>query len=84
MGPLHEGSIRRPIAPWANALTTELHLAPEIIEITTTTTTTTTTIINQLTKHASPSVDVKAFVIGPIAGIVQIPGIVRNVNVTSF
>ena len=24
----HEGSIRRPIAPWANALTTELHLAP--------------------------------------------------------
>ena len=23
MGPLHEGSIRRPIAPWANALTTE-------------------------------------------------------------
>ena len=28
MGPFHEGSIRRPIAPWANALTTELHLAP--------------------------------------------------------
>ena len=28
MGPHHEGSIRRPIAPWANALTTELHLAP--------------------------------------------------------
>ena len=28
MGPLHEGSIRRPIAPWANALTTELRLAP--------------------------------------------------------
>ena len=26
--PPHEGSIRRPIAPWANALTTELHLAP--------------------------------------------------------
>ena len=24
----HEGSIRRPIAPGANALTTELHLAP--------------------------------------------------------
>ena len=24
----HEGSIRRPIAPWANALTTELHLDP--------------------------------------------------------
>ena len=28
MGPPHEGSIRRPIAPRANALTTELHLAP--------------------------------------------------------
>ena len=28
MGPPHEGSIRRPIEPWANALTTELHLAP--------------------------------------------------------
>ena len=28
MGPPHEGSIRRPIAPWANALTTELRLAP--------------------------------------------------------
>ena len=28
MGPPHEGSIRRPIAPWANALTAELHLAP--------------------------------------------------------
>ena len=28
MGPLHEVSIWRPIAPWANALTTELHLAP--------------------------------------------------------
>ena len=28
MGPPHEGSIRRPIAPWANALTKELHLAP--------------------------------------------------------
>ena len=27
MCPLHEESIRRPIAPWANALTTELHLA---------------------------------------------------------
>ena len=25
MGPPHEGSIRRPIIPWANALTTELH-----------------------------------------------------------
>ena len=25
--PPHEGSTRRPIAPWANALTTELHLA---------------------------------------------------------
>ena len=30
MGPPHEGSIRWPIAPWANALTTELHLAPHI------------------------------------------------------
>ena len=28
MGPPHEGSIRRPIAPGANALTMELHLAP--------------------------------------------------------
>ena len=28
MGPPHEGSIWRPTAPWANALTTELHLAP--------------------------------------------------------
>ena len=28
MGPPHEGSIRRLIAPWVNALTTELHLAP--------------------------------------------------------
>ena len=28
MGPPHEGSIRRPISPWTNALTTELHLAP--------------------------------------------------------
>ena len=28
MGPPHEGSIRRPIARLANALTTELHLAP--------------------------------------------------------
>ena len=28
MGPPHVGSIRRPIAPWTNALTTELHLAP--------------------------------------------------------
>ena len=27
MGPPQEGSIRWPIAPWANALTTELHLA---------------------------------------------------------
>ena len=26
MGPPHEGSIRWPIAPWANAFTTELHL----------------------------------------------------------
>ena len=29
IGPPYEGSIRRPIAPWANALTTELHLAPD-------------------------------------------------------
>ena len=29
MGPPHEGSIRRPITPWANTLTTELHLAPK-------------------------------------------------------
>ena len=28
IGPPYEGSIRRPIAPWMNALTTELHLAP--------------------------------------------------------
>ena len=28
MGPPYEGSIRWPIAPWANALTTELQLAP--------------------------------------------------------
>ena len=28
MGPPNEGSIRQPIAPWANALITELHLAP--------------------------------------------------------
>ena len=32
MGPLHEGSIRRPIAPWTNALTTELHLTPNFFE----------------------------------------------------
>ena len=30
MGPPHEGLIRRPIAPRANALTTELHLAPSV------------------------------------------------------
>ena len=29
MGPPHEGSIRRPIVPWANALTTELHFNPK-------------------------------------------------------
>ena len=28
MGPSHERSIRQPTAPCANALTTELHLAP--------------------------------------------------------
>ena len=33
MGPPHEESIRRPIAPWANALTTELHLAPLLPEL---------------------------------------------------
>ena len=33
MGPPHEGSIRRPIAPCANALTTELHLAPSVAMI---------------------------------------------------
>ena len=32
IGPPHEGSIRRPIAPRANALTTELQLAPEIAQ----------------------------------------------------
>ena len=31
MGSPHEGSIRRPIAPWANTLTTELHLAPVLV-----------------------------------------------------
>ena len=36
MGPPHEGSIRRPIAPWANALTTELHLAPHQLDAYTT------------------------------------------------
>ena len=30
MGPPYEGSIRRPITPLANTLTTELHLAPGI------------------------------------------------------
>ena len=30
MGSPHEGSIWRPIAPWANVLTTELHLAPQV------------------------------------------------------
>ena len=33
MGPPHEGSIRRPITPWANALTTELHLAPLVFNV---------------------------------------------------
>ena len=28
VGSPHEGSIRWPIAPWANSLTTELHLTP--------------------------------------------------------
>ena len=31
MGPRHEGSIRRPIAQWANTLTMELYLAPTIL-----------------------------------------------------
>ena len=31
MGPPYEGSIRWSIAPWANALTTELHFAPSKI-----------------------------------------------------
>ena len=30
VGSPHEGSIRRPIAPRANALTTDIHLAPRI------------------------------------------------------
>ena len=34
VGPPHEGSLRWPIAPWANALTTELHLAPHIVDST--------------------------------------------------
>ena len=34
VGSPHEGSIRRPIAPWANALTTELHLAPSVVRAT--------------------------------------------------
>ena len=33
MGPPHEGSIRRPTAPWANVLTTELHLAPTKVQV---------------------------------------------------
>ena len=33
MGSPHEGSIRRPIAPRANALTTKLHLAPSRMNI---------------------------------------------------
>ena len=33
MGSPHEGSIWRPIAPWANALTTELHLAPGLTDL---------------------------------------------------
>ena len=32
MGPPHEGSIRWPIAPWANALTTELHHTPSSMD----------------------------------------------------
>ena len=33
MGPPHEGSMRRPITRWANALTTELHLASTTITV---------------------------------------------------
>ena len=33
VGSPHEGSIRWPIAPWANTLTTELHLAPWYVEV---------------------------------------------------
>ena len=33
MGPPDEEPIRRPIAPWANAITTELHLAPRFWRI---------------------------------------------------
>ena len=33
MGPPHEGSIRRPIAPWANTLTSELCPAPCVVNI---------------------------------------------------
>ena len=33
MGPPHEGSIRRPVAPWVNALTTELHIVPFLVLI---------------------------------------------------
>ena len=33
MGPPHEGSIRWQIALWANALTTELHLAPSHLKV---------------------------------------------------
>ena len=29
----HEGSIWQPIAPWANAFTTELHLSPRTYEV---------------------------------------------------
>ena len=32
MSPPHEGSIRWPTAPWANALTKELHLAPRYLQ----------------------------------------------------
>ena len=32
IAPPHEGWIRRPTAPWANTLTTELHLAPTFLQ----------------------------------------------------
>ena len=32
MGLPHEGLIQRPIVPWVNALTTELHLTPTFLK----------------------------------------------------
>ena len=53
MGPAHEGSIRRPIAPWANALTTELHLATTELHLATT------------ELHLAPSVTASALCVYP-------------------